>query len=622
MNQLAMPAMDFDAPENAKTLRDHWLGFRHRLGVFWITSVLLSLITLIVAFAWPPTYRSYATILIEQQEIPEDLVRSTITSFADQRIQVISQRVMTRANLEPLIEKYNLYPDDRADEPLEVILDRMRKRIHVKSISASVIDPRSGQPTTATIAFSVAFTYETATTAQKVANELVSLYLNENIKNRTKLANEASGFLKDEAEKMSAGIQEIETRVAAFKEKNYSLLPDMNTVNFQFLDRVERELNDVRRMINQATEQRSFLEAQREQLEANDAFLIDGQRMPSSRERLEIMQRKLSAMSATYSVEHPDIIRTKREIVALEREIADQPAPPTRPLVAEDGAGMPAVIELEKRYESLRADYSRYRERYSGQHPDVLRLERELNTMQGELAIARKSATQRTADSSGSVNENGSSTSGSSGPALLQLQAQIKNNDLEQRTLAIKRDELEDKVKEYERRLGHAPEVEREYLELERDRQNAWVKYGELKAKQMEAQLAESLESERKGERFTLIEPPQAPVRPITPNRPLVLAIGLLLAFSTAAALVLVLEALDETVRGRKELLTVFGMAPLASVPYIVTQCERDAKWRKFAIGAIAFVILAGGTMWAAHVLWMPLDVLMFVGLRRFGFTL
>lgn len=620
MNQLVLPASDFDAPEHAKTLRDHWLGFRHRLGVFGLTATLFTVITLIVTFAWPPTYRSYATILIEQQEIPEDLVRSTITSFADQRIQVISQRVMTRANLEPLIEKYNLYPEDRADEPLEVILDMMRKSINVKSISASVIDPRSGQPTTATIAFSVAFSYETAATAQKVANELVSLYLNENIKNRTKLANEASGFLKVEAEKVSTRIQEIESRLATFKEKYYSLLPDMNSVNFQLLDRVERELNDVRRLINQASEQRTFLEAQRAQLESNDALLIDGQRMPSSRESLELLQRKLSAMSATYSAEHPDIIRTKREIAALERDIAEQ-ASISRPS-ALDAAAPSAVTAIENRYEALRAEYARSRERYSGQHPDVLRLERELNALQGELALARKAAEEHSANTSNLNAENDVSVDGSFGPALVQVLAQIKNNDLEQRTLALKRDELQAKVNEYERRLAHAPEVEREFHELERDRQNAWAKYGELKAKQMEAQLAESLESERKGERFTLIEPPQAPVRPVTPNRPLVLAIGLLTAIAAAAGLVLIMEALDETVRGRKELLAVTGMAPLASVPYIVTNNERRAKWRKLIAGAVFVAAFIGAVVWAAHVFWMPLDVLFYVGLRRFGLSL
>lgn len=620
MNQMALTATDLDLPESeVKSLRDHLHGFSHRIGVFITTALVLTLVTVIVTIVWPPTYRSYATILIEQQEIPENLVRSTITSFAAQRIQVISQRVMTRSNLEPLIEKYDLYKEDRADEPLEVVLEMMRGSIHVDPISASVIDPRSGQPTTATIAFSVAFTYESAEIAQKIANELVSLYLNENIKNRNKLATEASGFLKDEADKVSARINELEGRLATFKEKNYSLLPEMNTVNFQLLDRVERELEDVRRVLKQTTEQRSFLEAQRTQMEAmeaNNSMLVDGQRVPSPRERLDALQRRLSAMSAVYSVEHPDMMRTKREIAVLERELAAQPAPLPETIPETNPTEQPDIAALEARYEARHLDHVRARERYSSSHPDVLRLEREVNTLLAELAVARKQAAARTGNSSTESRD-----VFTTGPALLQLQAQIKNNDLEQYSLSLKRVELETKVKEYERRLGDAPAVEREFHELERERQNAWVKYGELKVKQTEAQLAESLESERKGERFTLIEPPQAPVRPVTPNRPLVLVVGLLFTVLLSAGLVLLLEAIDETVRGSKDLVLLTGMAPLSRIPYIVTLSETRAKWWRAGTAMASVVVVITGAVWAAHVFWMPLDVIIYSGLRRFGFS-
>ena len=80
----------------------------------------------------PPTYVSSSTILIEQQEIPQDLVRSTVTSFADQRIQSITQRTMTFANLSDLIKKYDLYADDRKSEPMEAIIEYMRRDIKPK----------------------------------------------------------------------------------------------------------------------------------------------------------------------------------------------------------------------------------------------------------------------------------------------------------------------------------------------------------------------------------------------------------------------------------------------------------------------------------------------------------
>src|SRR5882672_10106298 len=95
------------------------------------------LLTLLVALLWPATYRSSATILIEQQEIPQDLVRSTITTFADQRVQVISQRVMTTVNLLDLIHRYNLYPRQQKSEPRETLIERMRDDIRMSMIRAA-----------------------------------------------------------------------------------------------------------------------------------------------------------------------------------------------------------------------------------------------------------------------------------------------------------------------------------------------------------------------------------------------------------------------------------------------------------------------------------------------------
>ena len=92
-------------------LRDYIGAVRRRLPL--LVAVVISVMEFSILLAWllPPVYRSQAIILIEQQEIPSDLIRSTVTSYADQRIQVISQRVMTSSNLTRIIEDYKLYLD-------------------------------------------------------------------------------------------------------------------------------------------------------------------------------------------------------------------------------------------------------------------------------------------------------------------------------------------------------------------------------------------------------------------------------------------------------------------------------------------------------------------------------
>src|SRR5262245_45454334 len=165
---------------------------------------------LLAAFLWPPTFVSTGTILIEQQEVPVDLVRSTISSFADQRIQMINQRVMTSENLMGIVQKFDLYTDLRKRRGREAILDRIRSDIKFGSIKASVIDPRQGRPVEATIAFSLGYQSRSPQTAALVANELSSLYLQENLESRKRLADQAASFLSDEGDKLSKRIAELE----------------------------------------------------------------------------------------------------------------------------------------------------------------------------------------------------------------------------------------------------------------------------------------------------------------------------------------------------------------------------------------------------------------------------
>ncbi len=141
----------------------------------------------IVAFCWPPTYRSTATILIEEQEVPREYVNTAVTTFADQRLQTLNQRIMGTTRLLEIITKFKLYDDLKSKWTTEEIVDKMRKKdIKFDTVSADVIDPRTGQPRPATIAFTVSYKGKNPAVVQQVASELTSLYLEENLKDREK----------------------------------------------------------------------------------------------------------------------------------------------------------------------------------------------------------------------------------------------------------------------------------------------------------------------------------------------------------------------------------------------------------------------------------------------------
>src|SRR5262245_22362593 len=117
---------------------------RRRKGLAAAALAFVAIVAVAVALFWPPVYRSTATILIEEPEIPDELVKSTISTFADERLQVIQQRVMTTQNLIDIINKFNLYPSERQDWPMSVVVDKMRNVIKLDMVSTDVNDPKSG----------------------------------------------------------------------------------------------------------------------------------------------------------------------------------------------------------------------------------------------------------------------------------------------------------------------------------------------------------------------------------------------------------------------------------------------------------------------------------------------
>jgi succinoglycan biosynthesis transport protein ExoP len=217
--------------DDVKTLGDYIsIAWRRKFHIL-IPFIVVLLITVATVFVLPPVYKSTGTILIESQQIPEELIQSMVTSFADERIQVIKQRIMTGQQLFGIIKKFDLYSDELHSTPRSEILDEMRERIQIDRVSADVRNQRNRAA--AIIAFTVSFEHSSAVMAQKVANELVTLFLDENIRTRTARAEETSDFLKKESERLGAQIAEMEAQIANYKQENEGSLPESLPLNLQ-----------------------------------------------------------------------------------------------------------------------------------------------------------------------------------------------------------------------------------------------------------------------------------------------------------------------------------------------------------------------------------------------------
>ncbi len=322
MNATSQAIETYDVSPIAERIAAQLEALRRRRMPMAFAFGLVFAAALLVAVLWPSTFRSAGTILIEQQEIPEEFVRSAVTSFADQRVQTISQRVMTSTNLLAIIDKHDLYDTDRRNTPREQLIERVRGDIDLEMISADVVDPRRGGVVKATIAFAVAFKSRSPDLAARVANDLVSLYLRENLENRKQLAEGSAQFLASEAERLRRRSAELAQRIADFKRENFDRLPELAGATIALAGRMEEELRDVDARIRALDQQLVFLDSQLVQLSPAAALVTEhGERMLAPADRLKALRAERVAATARYSDTHPDVRRLAREIGRLELEV-------------------------------------------------------------------------------------------------------------------------------------------------------------------------------------------------------------------------------------------------------------------------------------------------------------
>jgi succinoglycan biosynthesis transport protein ExoP len=572
------------ALEQTLDFGDYLGAFRRRRGLIALVAGTVFLLGLITAFVWPPTYESSATILIEEQEIPVELITATVTSYAAQRIQVISQTVMTRNNMMEIIEKYNLYVDERKREPTEVILEEMREAIKIEMITAEVMDPRSGRPTAATIAFTVGFEGENPKLTQKVASELTTLYLNENLRNRTEKSAETYEFITEEAKRYQDQILKLEADVVAFNKKYANVLPENKALNTNLFDRTQREIRDIDNQYAAEEVKVIYLQGQMATMEP---YALGG--ASSAAAQLEAMRSEYIRASTRYSPDHPDVIRLKHEIEALESD-----------------TGITDFTSTKiKQLDALHNELASAEEKYSAEHPDILRLRKQITALEAELA-------KQPPPSRSSID-----AMRPKDPAYVNLETQLAAAGSNMRSLKAQRVELSEKLVEYEQRLLLTPQVESEYRALVREYENASMRFQTIKNKQMTAEVGKELEKERKGEKFTLIDPAVVPEEPVSPNRPAIIFLSLVLALGAGFGSAAVSESMDSAVRGAKGLVAILNTAPLAVIPYLGNAAETHAqkKRRMLIISSIIAGIII--ILLLIHFLHTPLDVLWFRGMRK-----
>jgi polysaccharide chain length determinant protein (PEP-CTERM system associated) len=501
---------------------------RRRLGIV-VTALTVFVISAAIAFLIPPHYRSSSTILIEDQEVPREFVNTTVTSYADQRLQTINQRIMGTDKLLEIIKKFNLYPELKVKWTIEEIVAKLRKDIKLNTISADVVDPRSGMAKQATIAFSLSYEGTNPQVVQQVAGELASLYLSENLATRERQSQGTTSFMEEGMQEVKAHLAETDAKIAAYKAKNVTELPELVTANMQIAESTEHDIMALNEKIRGLKETESYTKKQLESI-PTDAGSQDKTRLAELRVRLGELKTRLTD-------EHPDVIKTKSELADVLKQL--------RTTGRDSSDNKPDNVS------------------YITLSSQLAGIQTEIETAKRQIAVFTK-----------------------------------------------KRDD-------YRKRVADTPGVEGGFRALLDDRIHYQLKADDLTRKFLEAKTSHGLEKEQKGERFSLIDAARLPEKPVSPNIPAILLIGLVLGIGSGAGVAALKEQGDHTARTAEQLYLGTSLPVLAIIPEILSWQDLDRRRARRRNTAICVLVVLVLVPVAFQFLVMDLDVFWARLLRR-----
>lgn len=551
---------------------------------FLLPFILIAFLTFAMALMLPSIYNSKATILIEAQNIPEEMVRTTVTGFVEERLQSLTQIVLSRANLEEIVNRLNLYPELREKNTIEQIVVKMKNNIEMAPIQAQVANPRGGRSTAATIAFNISYEGKDPEQTAGVTSALVSLYLEQNLKVREEKAAGTVNFFRQQLDEIRKEMDIREEEIARFKEKHLHSLPELMQFNMQIVERTRNELDTRQKDLDTLMNRLIYLQGQLAGIEPVRYRGGDNGRGATLEEELRFLNNQYLTHKAVKAENHPDIIRLKNQIDSLDKEAYSRQS----------------MRDMAVNLESKQNQLVSLRQRYSDSHPDVIALSREIDILKDQLE--ERSLNRALFTEVESIEPEN--------PAFINIQTQIASTKLEIDNARAKIRDLERAYAQYQRRVENSPAVEQQFKLLQRDHLSLQQSYQETTSRLQAAVEAMELEEGQMAEKLIVIEPPQIPEIPVKPNRKAILILGLVFASGLGVGSTAMAEYFDSSVRDSQNLAKISGSPVLGSIPYLRTRQDKIKAWIKVLVWILVLTVLAGGMLALIHYYYSPLDIL------------
>jgi polysaccharide biosynthesis transport protein len=528
---------------------------RHRGWIF--GPLLLVLVgTVVGVYLMPDTYVSQATVKVEPQQVPENMVQSAVNQEMTDRIGSMSQTILSRTTLTVIINNFGLYPRERKNLPIEDVVETMRGKIGILPV-VSVGGPGHEVP-----AFVIQFKYEDRFQAQRVVSDLVSRFIDENRRSRSNATLSTAQFMKDEAEEAKRALDDVESRLTAFKVRNNGHLPDQADANLRQLQALEANSTYLSNSISRANQEKLQLEGslriiQEETNELNRqpqvtvAVQKRNEKLDAADREVDQWTTRLSELRQRFKDSYPDVQTAILRLDAAKKRRDDLVATQAQDQ-AQAGATPPPPTPVD---------------------PQVQRDSRELNAAQ-----------ERT-----------------------KSQIEAKQLEIEQYNKELK--DTNDRVKLYQLRLDNAPEGDKEYQDLLREREIARENYEGLEAKVSRAQIAKEMEDRKQGEFLELLDPASLPTTPTEPKRAMIISLGAGIGLLIGFAFVGAREMKDTSLKNLKDVRAYTQMAILGSIPLLendlVVRRRRRLAWLGWTTACLFSAVLVSAAIvyhWVGNV--------------------
>jgi polysaccharide chain length determinant protein (PEP-CTERM system associated) len=296
---------------------------KRRLGWIVIPVVVAPLLAYLGSLLIPNRYTSTTLVLVEQQKVPDNFVKPVVTEELNERLATMQEQILSRTRLQPLIERFGLFPGDIGKVPMEDLVDRMRKLILVTAVSADFGARTGGLP-----GFYVSFSARDPHLAQQVCSEILSMFMQENLRAREQTAEGTTEFLTTQLQEAKRKLDEQDSKLAAFKQRYINQLPGQEQMNLSVLTSLNGQLDAASQAVARAEQDETFDQAQLSQQLAAWKASRSGGDSDSLEKKLKDLQSQLTALEAKYTPDHPDVISTKNEIAEVQQEIANAPTAP------------------------------------------------------------------------------------------------------------------------------------------------------------------------------------------------------------------------------------------------------------------------------------------------------